>query len=215
MKTLFIEARSDIEIRLSEKDLAKLPKELALFTTVQFIDNIPALKSQLEKHNIKVKLFKSKHCKYYGQLLGCSIDKFPTDAFLYIGDGRFHPIALALKNNKPVFTYNPFTKKLEKLDDIDIKKIQGKQKGALLKFHTSKEIGVLISLKPGQFLLKEALKLQKKYKEKNFYLLLFETLDFSQLENFPFIECYVNTACPRLMDDYDKFTKPLINIDDL
>jgi len=40
-----------------------------------------------------------------------------------------------------------------------------------------------------------------------------DTLDFSQLENFNFVECFVNTACPRLIDDYDKFHKAILNID--
>ena len=52
-------------------------------------------------------------------------------------------------------------------------------------------------------------------KEKNCYIFAFDTLDFSQIENFPFVECWVNTACNRILDDYGKFPKPLIDLADL
>ena len=43
-----------------------------------------------------------------------------------------------------------------------------------------------------------------------------DTLDFAELENFPFIECYVNTMCPRIgMDDTIRTAKPIVNIDDI
>ena len=47
-----------------------------------------------------------------GQILGCdakSAGKIAerVDSFLYIGDGEFHPIAIALETKKPVYKYNP------------------------------------------------------------------------------------------------------------
>ena len=43
----------------------------------------------------------------------------------------------------------------------------------------------------------------------------FDTLDFNQIENFPFVQCWVNTACSRILDDYEKFPKPLVDISDI
>lgn len=86
----------------------------------------------------------------------------------------------------------------------------------MLSFMSSKEIGVLISTKPGQYKIKKAYELEDKFPEKKIYFLLFNTLNYSGLENFPFIECFVNTACPRISyDEADKIRKPIINIDDL
>jgi 2-(3-amino-3-carboxypropyl)histidine synthase len=220
MKTLFIEARYKGKVELPEKIISILPKKIALFTTVQFLDSVAGIKKQLEKKGKKVLLLKTEHTKYPGQLLGCNIKKFPEtfDAFLYIGDGMFHPKALVLKNPKPAFAYNPFSKKLSKLEqkDADIESMKKKNEGAKLKFLNSKEIGVLVSTKPGQNQIKKAYELEKKYAEKNFYFLLFDTIDFSELENFPFIECFVNTACPRIAyDEAEKIMKPVINIEDL
>lgn len=247
MKILFIESKYKEKITLPKAVVEKLSRtvdKIALFTTVQFLDNIPNIKKQLEKENIAVELIKPVHCKYAGQLLGCSIERFKTDAdaFLYIGDGMFHPLALKLSNssseaitnnddkrsnntdhnnngshncayNQPVFAFNPFTKKLTEITENETKQIKQQQKAALVKFYSSKEIGVLISTKPGQFEIKKALALKKKFTEKNFYFFIFDTLDFSQLENFPFVECFVNTACRRVSyDDYDKSQKKILDI---
>ena len=215
MKQLFIEARYEGQIDLPEKLIKELPEEVALFSSVQFISNLEGVKKQLEDFGKKVLLFKPKHCKYNGQLLGCSIEKFEAKSFLYIGDGKFHPIALMIKNNTEVFSYNPFSKKYIKILDKDVEKMQKRIKGALLKFMTSKNIGVLVSTKPGQYDLKSAEFLEKKYPDKKFYFLMFDTLDFNSLEDFNFLDCYVNTACPRMIDDIDKFNKPLINAQDI
>ena len=67
-----------------------------------------------------------------------------------------------------------------------------------------------------EFSLKKAQELEKTYPDKKFYLLLFVTLDFSQLENFNFIECFVNTACPRIaIDDASGWKKPIVNPNEL
>jgi 2-(3-amino-3-carboxypropyl)histidine synthase len=218
MKTFFVEARYQGKIELPAEIIGLLPKKIALFTTVQFLDSIASIKKQLEAKGKKVLLLKTEHTKYPGQLLGCSIKKFNEgfNAFLYIGDGMFHPQALMLKNKKPVFIFNPFSKKHSKLDEKDVEMMKSKNEGAKLKFMNSKEIGVLISTKPGQNNIKKAYELEKRFPEKNFYFLLFDTIDFGELENFPFIECFVNTACPRISyDEAEKIRKAVININDL
>ena len=164
---------------------------------------------------IKVKLFKTKHSRYDGQLLGCNIESFPgVDAFLYIGDGMFHPKALVMKNNKSVFIYNPFNNKITKIDMKDIEKIIKKERAGYVRFLSSENIGVLISTKHGQNDYKKALNLSKKYPKKEFYFLAYDTIDFGDLENYPFIDVFVNTACPRIgLDDSLNLTKPIINLE--
>jgi 2-(3-amino-3-carboxypropyl)histidine synthase len=218
MKTFFVEARHKGKFELPIEVIDLLPKKIALFTTVQFIDSIAGIKKQLEAKGKKVLLLKTEHTKYPGQLLGCNIKEFngDFDAFLYVGDGMFHPKALLLKNHKPAFAYNPFSKAYSKLEDKDVEAMKRKNEGAMLKFMSSNEIGVLISTKPGQQQIKKAYELEKKYADKNFYFLLFDTIDFSELENFPFIQCFVNTACPRISyDEAEKIGKAVINIEDL
>ena len=220
MKTLFIEAKSDLKVKLSPEVLEKIKKEtsnIGLFTTVQFFDNLDALKKQLSDTGIEVKLFLGPHSKYEGQILGCTIMKFDCSAFLYVGDGKFHPEALVIKNQeKPVFCYDPFKRKLEYLDRIAIDKGMKKQKAGLTHFYSKQKIGVIVSTKPGQFHLRKARELKKKFPTKKFFIFIGNTIDFDQLENFPFIEAWVNTACPRISyTDNMKFPKPVCDIDEV
>lgn len=220
MKTLFIEARSDIEIKIPKTAISKLPRNIALFTTTQHIHKIQNIKKQLEKAGKEVYLVKGKHSKHKGQILGCDVLHLQPNkawqAFFYIGTGEFHPKELMMEQDKPVFVFNPASKKFYKLDKKSVQEIKKRKKGAYLKFLASENIGVLVSVKLGQYNLSQALKLKQRYNNKNFYYLLFDTIDLNELENFPFIECFVNTACPRIAyDDSIRTTKPIINIEDI
>ncbi len=218
MKTIFVEARYKTKVDLPDALINKLPKRVALFTSIQFLDGLNSAKKRIEEKNKQVLLLKTRHTKHAGQLLGCNIQEFKEDfdAFLYVGDGLFHPKALMLKNNKPVFVYNPLSKKHFELKSGGADDLKNKTRAGLMKFMQSKQVGVLVSTKPGQNNLEQAQGLEKKYPDKEFYFLLFDTLDFAQLENFPFIQCFVNTACPRItFDEAGKIRNPVVNIDDL
>ncbi len=182
------------------------------------MSRLEVAKKKLEENGKKVLLLKAEHTLYHGQLLGCSIKKFngDFDAFLYIGDGLFHPKALMLKNTKPVFVFDPFSRQFLKLSENSVAEMKRKSQASLSKFLHRKEIGVLISTKPGQMQIKKAYDLEKKFPDKNFHFLLFDTIDFAELENFPFIQCFANTACPRISyDEAEKIGKAVINVEDL
>ena len=218
---MMVEGRYRGEIILDKTVSDKLPKKVGLTATVQFLDQIPSLKQQLEAAGKTVLLDKQRQ-RYQSQLLGCDATageklQGDVDCFLYVGTGLFHPIWLAVNVTKDIFLYDPFTKELEKMDRGIAKRYHMKRQAHIKKFYASKNIGVLVSMKSGQGNFEKAMKLKKELEQqgKNIYLFVFETLDFSQPENFPFIECWVNTACPRIFDDYEKFSKPLINMDDI
>ncbi|MBI2546092.1 diphthamide synthesis protein [Candidatus Woesearchaeota archaeon] len=221
MKLMIVEGRYKGNITLDKAVIAKLPKRIGLTTTVQFIDQMPSIKAQLEAAGKSVETDKKRQA-YHGQLLGCdsTAGEFmqdAVDAFLYVGTGLFHPINLGMNVNKEVYLYDPFTKKLELMDKGIARKMQQKRQAFIKKFHAASNIGILVSMKSGQGNFEKGMKLKKELEkqEKHAYLFVFETLDFSQPENFPFIECWVNTACPRIFDDYEKFSKPLVNMDDI
>jgi 2-(3-amino-3-carboxypropyl)histidine synthase len=187
---------------------------------VQFLDSLESIKSQIEKTKRKVSLIETNNAKYCGQILGCSKIKSmknksknfdAIDAILYIGDGNFHPVQMKLEFPGKVFAYNPFSKKLTEIIDVD--KYEKREKGMLLKFLTSKNIGIIISTKPGQR-FGDINKLMKKYPDKKFYRFLFDTIDYHQLENFNFIDIWVNTACPRIgVEDAEENKLKIINIE--
>ncbi len=220
MEVMFVEAHYTKEINYNEKELRKLPARLCITTTVTYINKLGPLVDTLKKLNKKLFFPKGRHALYPGQILGCDIlagsFKDDCDAFVYVGDGMFHPKALLLSSDKEVFVLNPLNGKLKKFDRNIITSLKKRVKGALAKFYSSSNIGVLVTTKPGQFRLSDALALQSRFPEKNFYILMDNTFDFKSLENFPFIECFVNTACPRIAyDDSINFSRAVVNIDDV
>ena len=219
MKIMMVESRYKGKINLSNLDASALPKNIGLATTVQFLDFVDEIKQYIESKGKKIFIDKMKQ-KYEGQLLGCDTGaaekiKDNVDAFLYIGTGIFHPLGIALNIDKDVFCYDPIHAIMSKIDKTQVEKYNKKRKGAYLKFMEATEIGILVSLKPGQNNFKKAIELKKQLNDKNCYIFVFDTLEFNQIENFPFIQCWVNTACNRILDDYEKFPKPLIDLSEM
>jgi len=219
MKIMMVEGRYKGKIDLSNLDTSVMPKKIGLAATVQFIDYIDEIKQYLSTRE-KIAFIDKDRQKYEGQLLGCDTtgaEKISedVDAFLYIGTGVFHPLGIALKIDKDVYCYDPISAVMTKIDITQVERYNKKRKAAYVKFLEASEIGILVSLKPGQNNLKKAIELKNKLKDKNCYIFVFDTLDFGQLENFPFVQCWVNTACNRILDDYEKFTKPLVDLSDI
>ena len=219
MKIMMVEGRYKGEINLSNLDTDILPKRIGLATTVQFLDYVDGIKLFLQSKGKEIFVDKMRQ-RYEGQLLGCDQGaavkiKDNVDAFLYIGTGVFHPLGISLNVDKEVFCYDPLHAVMSKIDRKQVERYNAKRKGAYLKFLQAKEIGFLVSLKPGQNNFKKAIEWKNRLKDKNCYIFAFDTLDFNQIENFPFVECWVNTACNRILDDYEKFPKPLVDLSDI
>ncbi len=214
MKFLFIEARHKGIVKVPKKVIDRLPKTTGLFFTLQFIDSLESVKKDIEKTGRKVKVMKARHTKYPGQIYGCSLQRFRgVDGFLYLGDGLFHPKALALGNDKPVHIWNPVSRQYSLISKSIMESEIKRQRAAYSRFLMSKKIGVLVSTKPGQNYFKHALKLKEKYPDKVFYYIAMDTLNFEGLEDFTFVEVWVNTACPRLgWDDAKRAGKPMVDL---
>ncbi len=208
MERLFIEAESDVDV-LEVAKKVKFEGKLGIVTTVQHFHKIKDVQ----------KLFSN--AVIAGKVLGCNASaaakvKDEVDAFLYIGSGNFHPIQIALETGKKVLTADPIGGKVGEITEEQVEKRKRRIKAAYTKFLAAEKIGVLVSTKEGQANMAAAEQLEKKYRDKEFFMFVFDTLDFSELENFTDIECWVNTSCPRMaVEDYEKFQKPTINIAEL
>ncbi len=203
MKTLFVHAHSKKEVMIPERVIKKLPKKIGVVTSIQFAHQISNIVKQIPSSLAG------------GQVLGCNaamasklVSK--VDAFVFVGSGVFHPIQVALQTKKPVFCYNPYTDEFKQLDQKEIETYEKSCKGAVLKFLTAKRVGLIVSTKIGQKNLQRALQLKKKG-DKEYYIFVCDTLDFRWLEDFNFIDCWVNTACPRIDDQ----RSGIVSINDL
>jgi 2-(3-amino-3-carboxypropyl)histidine synthase len=210
MKAVFIPTQYVGKTDFSKIELDKLPKKIGLLTTAQFMNKAKEIKTYLEGNNKEVYFDRIKQ-KNPGQLLGCDVGAATkvqqnVDAFLYIGSGLFHPLGVAMNTKKDVFCFNPSTGIFSRFDEADIGKYKKNKKVKYTKFLHSDNIGIMVSVKPGQYSYRRAIGIRKKLelKGKNCYIFVFDTLDANEMENFPFIEFWVNTACPRIADDKDK-----------
>ncbi|MEN9626181.1 MAG: S-adenosyl-L-methionine:L-histidine 3-amino-3-carboxypropyltransferase [archaeon] len=238
VELFFVDAKFEGKITVSEK-LKKFlgerkPKRIALFAAVQF-SQLDDFVQEVEKLKIKVLTTKAKRTAQPLQILGCDcysdsfnepiIDK--ADMILYVGDGLFHPKALLLaqidKNNKnktkekmkPVVLYDPLSDSVKELSGEAIEKQLLRAKANVKKYLHAQHIGILVTIKPGQQYLYAAKQLKEKLAKdgKKGYIFIDNTFDLSALENYPFIDAWVNTACPRIgTDDIVNINKPMINI---
>lgn len=210
MKTLFIEARSDVDILPVIRKALPRESKIGLITTVQHIGELSKAKKFLESKGKKV--FIGKGTTYPGQVLGCNVKaakiiESKIDCFLYIGSGEFHP--LGLETDKKIIIANPFSKQIR---EIDNKKYLAKKAARMAKAKDCKNFGIIVSTKLGQNNMQIAEKLKKKL---NGFIFLTDNIRAEDLMNFPQIDCWVNTACPRIVDDQESFNRLIVNYDEV
>jgi len=228
MKLVLIDAKYKGRVKLPKKalDILKKYNKVAVYTTTQFNHKLQGVLKQLKDNGINFVSSQPERTNAKFQILGCDMYhgnmKLPkdVDAYLYVGDGRFHPNALLFQEadsgkNKPVIMFDPPNRKVHVLGRKDIQKVLNKKKGNIKRFLMANKIGVVVTTKPGQEHFHYFKKLEKKYKNKEFYVFIGDMISFSEMENFPFIQAWVNTACPRIgAEDIMNTDKAVVNAEE-
>jgi len=150
-----------------------------------------------------------------GQLLGCwtvNADKIEdkVDAFLFVGSGIFH--SLALKTKKPVYGLDLEKNKIVLLD---LALIEKKRYANIYNAKDAKSFAILVSSKGGQNQLiggAEKIKSYLEQRNKKAFILVMDEITDSKLLGLK-VDAFINTACPRLLDD--SWSRPLINAQDV
>lgn len=207
----------DIEV---EKLSAVLPlieeySRIGLATTVQHVHQFDKMKEFFESNGKEVLSETGELAAERGQVLGCDAGavlkvKDKVEAVVFVGSGAFHPLAIEME--KPVFVYSPYDYSVRELNS-EIERLRKRRKGAIAKALTSQRFGILVSTKPGQFNFEVAkwAKKELEKKGKTAEILVANEFDPMTVNNFMAFECYINTACPRIADDQEKFGKPLLS----
>ena len=218
--TLYVEARAAVNVNSAvEKALPLLEKwhKIGLATTVQHVQTLDEVRETLVRAGKTVMIGDTRRLNYPGQVIGCdysnaiSIAK-DVEAFLFIGGGQFHALGVALSTSKPTVVADPFDDTSFSVDK-EAEKIF-KQRWAMIEdAKEAKNFGVLLGIKPGQKRLEEALQVKEKLEGngKTAYLLAAREITPEALMEFPTIDAFVNTACPRIsLDDSANFRKPIL-----
>ena len=224
IKFVELQSNADIGKLISEQKNLELlktefapPFSLGILTNVQFITQLNSVVSILEAQDYQVFLGTGEdRIKHPGQVLGCNFSAAraindQVDGFLFIGDGTFHALGVALVTKKKVLAFSPETNSFQDINELR-EKILRQRSGAIAALKDSLNFGILVSTKSGQNRLEYAKNIQTKLNQSNRsgVLLFLDIITPLQLDYLPF-DGYINTACPRLaIDDYVQYKKPII-----
>lgn len=220
---LYIESRSDADVDDSILGLLSgLPERIGLLATIQYLDLIPKVKSILEKSGRKVFVGTGdRRIAYPGQVLGCNCSSAEAvlddvDAFLFIGEGDFHPLAAAFGIKKDVIVLNPVTSEVRSMAEVR-DRILRKRFAAIQTAKNAQSFLVIVCSKVGQNRSEEADRAIEKIRSHGLkaYKAILEEITPLSLLSYR-VDVYVNTACPRVaMDDSAKYDHPMITLTEL
>ena len=220
---LYIESRSDVELANSVGDsLDFLPERIGLLATVQYLGLIPAVTDILEAkgRTVLVGVGDSRIC-HPGQVLGCNCSAAESvsddvDAFLFIGEGDFHPLAAAFGVVKTVAVLNPVSSEVRDMSEVR-DRILRRRFGAIQGARDAETFLVIVCSKIGQNRSSEAdrmVELIRSHGKRAFKAIMEEVTPMSLMAYR--VDAYVNTACPRIaMDDSARYDRPMLTIPEL
>ncbi len=194
-------------------------KKIAVATTVQHHHQFPLMKKFFEENGKEVFIEAGYWAAKAGQVLGCDalgikkVEK-QIEAVVFVGNGLFHPTAIDIDPKIPVFLYNTYTKKVNDVRG-DIERLKKRRKGSIAAAFSCKKFAVLLSTKVGQFNPGFAKWAKAELEKRGFEasILVANELEPLPINNFWVYDCYINTSCPRIVDDTEEFGKPILNID--
>lgn len=211
-----------IDIKVDWPDIledlkSKNIKIISLLTTTQHQHQYQEIVEYFHKHGFENRVRKGPFCSNSGQVLGCdayAIDE-AAQAAIIIADGIFHwTAATHVADKMLVYGLNPHTGKFSIINDL-LHKINNRRMASIFKAAEMHRFGILVSTKPGQFSYRLAEKMKNELEKygKEAYILVANNLDPNTISNFTFIEAFINTACPRIVDDVEQYKKPIVNPD--
>jgi 2-(3-amino-3-carboxypropyl)histidine synthase len=222
--SIYVESHARIEIESAIQQALPLLinyNKIGLTTSIQHIEALNQAKQLLTKVGKIVQIGDAAQLPHAGQVIGCNYSNAKTianqvDAFLFIGGGIFHALGIVLGTSKPTIIADPYDNRAYSITH-EAQKLLKQRYASIQEAKDAKTFGILIGLKPGQKHLDDALK-TKALAEKSgraAFLLAAREITPDSLIEFPSIDGYVNTACPRIsLDAPGKFKKPILTINE-
>jgi len=222
--TVYVEARATVTVDDAvEKSIPLLSKydKIGLATTVQHVQVLDNAREILVRAGKTVMIGDAGRVNYAGQVSGCDYSNVRSiandvEVFLFIGGGRFHALGVALSTSKPTIIADPYEKRAYSIDE-EAQKILKQRWACVEEARRATTFGVLIGLKLGQKHLDDALKIKEMVEKngKTAFLFAIREIVPEALMEFPSVDAYVNTACPRIsLDAPSKFLKPVLTVNE-
>jgi 2-(3-amino-3-carboxypropyl)histidine synthase len=197
-----------IEIKIKKEILNSITEnKVGIVSNIQHLNSLENVKKSLEEIGKEVVIG--------GYILGCYFENAKkieknVDCILFIGSGSFHVKELKRFIKRPVYHYDPEKNEIIRIEEEKKKEIKKIMK--IEKLKDAKKVGILISTKPGQY-YKDLEKVEEilKRMKKEVYKIVADRITDEKLIGID-VDIFLNTACPRIEEDY--FKKPIININD-
>ncbi len=222
--TLYVEARANLAVDSAISQV--LPflcnyNRVGLATSVQHIQDLDKAKQILSDAGKTVVIGDEGLMEYAGQVSGCNYSNVKTiadkvDVFIFLGGGLFHALGIALNTSKPTVVADPYDNRAYLIDD-EVHKILKQRFASIQEAKSAKAFGVLIGIKVGQKHFDAALRVREMADKHSFaaFLLAGREITPETLLEFPTLDAYVNTACPRIsLDAPGKFQKPILTVNE-
>jgi 2-(3-amino-3-carboxypropyl)histidine synthase len=218
--TIYVEARATVTVDEAVEKSLPLLKDyttVGLATSVQHLQELNQAREILTRAGKTVIVGDTGQIAYQGQVSGCNYSNAKSiadevEAFLFVGGGMFHALGIALNTSKPTIIADPYDNRAYPII-AEAQKILKQRFASIQDAKNARKFGIFVGLKPGQKHLDNALQL-KALAEKNgkaAYLLAAREITPETLLEFPSIDAYVNTACPRVsLEATGKFQKPVL-----
>ena len=191
-------------------------KTIILVTTAQHLHQLQDIVAYLERKGKTVLTTRGTLARNVGQVLGCDDHgavsiAAKADVILYFGGGKFHPTGIRA-GDTPLIAVDPYSSTSRLMND-ELKRLEKKRHAQFMLASEAKTFGILVSTKPGQYALATAKKVKGELERvgKRAVILVSHEINWLSLENFRSFDAYVNTACPRIWEDYPQAKKPIIN----
>ena len=222
--TIYVEARATVPVdKAVEQSLPLLNgyTTIGLATSVQHLQALNQAREILTRAGKTVVVGDSGQIAYPGQVSGCNYSNAKSisgevDAFLFVGGGMFHALGIALNTSKPTIIADPYDNRAYQIN-AEAQKILKQRFAIIQEAKNAKKFGIFVGLKPGQKHLDSAVRM-KELAEKNgktAYLMAAREINPETLLEFPSIDAYVNTACPRVsLEATGKFQKPVLTVNE-
>ncbi len=222
--TIYLEARARVSLLEAVKKARPYLKpwtRIGLITTVQHIHALDGVREALLKAEKEVVIGDTGHLEHTGQVTGCDYSNAKAvssdvEAFLFVGGGRFHAIGAALATGKPTIIADPFENRAYTIDNV-VQRIIKQRWASICEAKKAETLGVLIGLKIGQKRVEEAIELKEEWERggRKATLLALRNISPEALMQFPGIDVFINTACPRVsLDDASRFLKPVLTFNE-
>ncbi|MFO7618398.1 MAG: diphthamide biosynthesis enzyme Dph2 [Thermoplasmata archaeon] len=215
---LYVQLRSDAgPTPVLDMALPSLNGRIGLLTTAQHIHLLGDMLEYLRSKGVDAVAGKGDSRLYAeGQVLGCNASSARAvaenvDAFLFVGTGNFHALAVALATSKPVLVADPVSRDVTDIAQAKDRLLRQRH-AAIERARNARRIGIIISSKHGQKREAVARHIFEISKDAGLEPVLVEMdqVTPAKLENMG-LDAWVSTACPRLaIDEYRAFPVPIL-----